>query len=79
MKAIEIISKTDINGHLKIDYPLNKSESAVRVIILLDDKNIEASDEKLWAKAISQNPAFEYLKDKEEDVYTVNDGESFYG
>jgi hypothetical protein len=39
MKAVEISSKTDKKGYLKIDYKLNKSERNVRVLILLDDDN----------------------------------------
>ena len=37
MKAIEINSKTDQTGHLKIDYNLDKSERKVRILILVDD------------------------------------------
>lgn len=78
MKAIEINSKTDRKGHLKIDYQLDKSNSDVRVLILLedDDKN-ELDEEKLWMKSISKNPAFEFLHDESEDIYSLNDGEPF--
>ncbi|HEY5589777.1 MAG TPA: hypothetical protein VIK55_02055 [Paludibacter sp.] len=41
MRAIEINTMTDKNGHLKINYPINKKESNVRVIILVDDSNDE--------------------------------------
>jgi len=37
MKAIEINSKTDQTGYLKIDYNLDKSERKVRILILVDD------------------------------------------
>jgi hypothetical protein len=77
MKAIEINSKTDKAGHLKIDYKLNKSESKVRVLILLDDDNFEQDEEYLWMKSISSNPAFNYLKDPSEDIYSLKDGEPF--
>lgn len=76
MKAIEINSKTDKKGHLKIDYQLNKSNSNVRVLILLDD-NSDNDDEKLWMDSITTNPAFDFLKDKSEDIYSINDGEPF--
>ncbi len=79
MKAIEISSKTDRNGHLKIDYPLELSESRVRVIILLEEKDRDFDDEKIWMKAVSNNPDFDFLKDKEEDIYSVEDGEPFNG
>lgn len=76
MRAIEINSKTDKEGHLKIDYKLNKSNSHVRILILLDDDN-EQEEEKLWLKSISNNPAFSYLDDPAEEVYSLNDGEPF--
>ncbi len=79
MKAIEISSKTDRNGHLKIDYPLELSESRVRVIILLEEKDRDFDDEKIWMKAVSNNPDFDFLKDKEEDIYSVEDGVPFNG
>ena len=75
MKAIEIRSKTDEHGNLKIDYPLNKKDSNVRVIILLDDDYINPDDEKLWLKSISKNPAFDFLNDPGEDIYTSKSGE----
>lgn len=78
MRAIEINSKTDKKGNLKIDYQLEKSEKKVRVIILLDDNDdSEKNDEKLWTDSISNNPAFEYLFNESEDVYSINDGEPF--
>jgi len=76
MRAIEINSKTDKRGHLKIDYPLDKSDSNVRVLILLDD-NIDDDEERLWLDSISKNPAFDFLKDKSENIYSLNDGEPF--
>ena len=75
MKAIEIRSKTDGHGNLRIDYPLNKKDSNVRVIILLDDDYINPHDEKFWLKSISKNPAFDFLNDPAEDIYSIKDGE----
>jgi hypothetical protein len=75
MKAIEISSKTDKSGRLKIDYKLDKAERKVRVIILFDDDNAEEDEERLWMYSVSNNPAFEFLQDPEEDVYSINDGE----
>ena len=45
MKAIEINSKTDKYGYLKIDYPLNKKDSNVRILILLDDDYVNQDDD----------------------------------
>ncbi|HNU77668.1 MAG: hypothetical protein WBK43_07885 [Prolixibacteraceae bacterium] len=76
MKAIEIFSETDQDGVLKICYKINKSNSKVRVLILYDDKN-ESDDEKLWLAAVSKNPAFDFLNDPAEDIYTLKNGEPF--
>ena len=77
MKAIEINSKTDKAGYLKINYKLNKSERNVRVLILLDDDYSENEDESVWMSSISNNPAFDFLKDSSEDIYSLKDGEPF--
>ena len=77
MKAIEINSKTDKTGHLKIDYKLDKSESNVRVLILVDDDTSEIEEEKLWVNSISKNPAFDFLSDSDEDIYSLKDGVPF--
>ncbi len=77
MKAIEINSKTDKTGRLKINYKLNKSHSKVRVLILLDDDYSEKDEETNWMRSISNNPAFDFLKDSVEDVYSLKDGEPF--
>ena len=78
MKAIEITSKTDQAGHLKIDYQLDKIERRVRVLILLDDDPAEQDEEKLWLNSISKNPAFDFLNDPAEDNYSLKDGEPFH-
>ncbi len=76
MRAIEINSKTDKKGHLKIDYHLDKSDSNVRVLILVDD-NSDQDEEAIWMDSISSNPAFDFLKENSEDLYSINDGEPF--
>jgi hypothetical protein len=75
MRAIEINSKTDKEGHLKIDYKLNKSNSHVRVLILLDEDITDLEEEKLWINSISKNPAFNFLMEPSEDIYSLEDGE----
>ena len=77
MRAIEIISKTDNKGLLSIDYQLNKSDRNVRILILMDDSS-DIDDEELWMNSISKNPAFDFLKDKSEDIYSIKDGEPFH-
>lgn len=77
MKAIEINSKTDKTGHLKINYKLDRPGRNVRILILLDDEINEEEDEILWMKSISENPAFTFLNDPAEDIYSLKDGEPF--
>ena len=77
MKAIEISTKTDKYGRLKINYPLNNRDSNVRIIILVDENNDDINDEELWMRAISTNPAFDFLKDTSENIYSLTDGEPF--
>jgi hypothetical protein len=77
MRAIEINSKTDKSGHLKIDYKLNKAERNVRVLILLEDDSYEQEEEKPWMNSISKNPSFDFLNEPAEDIYSLKDGEPF--
>lgn len=77
MKAIEINSKTDKRGHLKINYNLNKSDSKVRVLILIEEDSSEKDEEIVWMNYISNNPTFDFLNDAAEDIYSLNDGEPF--
>jgi len=76
MRAIEIKSKTDKNGHLRVDYQLDKSNSNVRILILVDD-SYDENEEKIWMDSISSNPAFNFLNDPEEDIYSIKDGDPF--
>ncbi|MDO8726521.1 MAG: hypothetical protein Q7J35_10680 [Candidatus Methanoperedens sp.] len=34
-------------------------------------------DEKEWLDAVTSNPAFDFLKEPEEDIYTSEDGRPF--
>ena len=77
MRAIEINAKTDNHGHLKLNYPLQKNDQKVRVIILIDDNADVDEDEKLWLNVASSSPAFDFLKDPEENIYSIKDGEPF--
>jgi hypothetical protein len=50
-------------------------ESRVRVIVLVPDA--EDISEAAWTKAASASPAFDFLKDAAEEVYTAADGKPF--
>lgn len=77
MKAIETTGIIDEQHRLVLDETLPIAEkSKVRVIILLP----EESDigEKEWLKTAASNPAFDFLKEPEEDIYTREDGKPFH-
>lgn len=75
MKAIEATGKIDKAGNLKLDVPLEAREERVKVIILFE--GIDDKEEDLWLKAVSNNPAFDFLKDSSEDIYTLESGKPF--
>ncbi len=76
LKAIEASGTLDQQNRITLDKPLGvKDQSRVKVIILfLEDKEI---DETHWLKAAAANPAFDFLKEPEEDIYTAKDGKPF--
>ena len=77
IKAIETTGTIDVRRRLLLDEPLPVvGPTRVRVIILLPE---EADiDEREWLRAAAANPAFEFLKEPEEDIYTLADGRPFY-
>jgi hypothetical protein len=74
MKAIEITGKIDNKGILTIDRPLKLHNKQVKIIILIPEEEDEM-DDALWLQAVSSNPAFDFLEEEEEDIYTIEDGE----
>jgi hypothetical protein len=77
MKAIEIDSKTDASGKLNIHYNLDIPNQKVRVLVLYDEFNNVQEEEKRWTEYVSKNPAFSFLREPEEDIYSLKDGEPF--
>lgn len=77
IKAIEVSGEIDEERQLHLDKPLPVSgPSRVRVIILMPDHG--EIDESEWLIAGATNPAFEFLADPEEDIYTAADGKAFH-
>jgi len=76
-KAIETTGTIDAQRRLVLDELLPVAgPTRVRVIILLPE---EADiDEMEWLRAAATNPAFDFLKEPEEDIYTLDDGRPFY-
>lgn len=76
IKAIEVMGQIDKNGELHLDEVLPvHGPSRVRVIVLIE--NSDAIDEGAWLRAATSSPAFEFLKDQEEDIYALSDGKPF--
>ncbi|MGH7458349.1 MAG: hypothetical protein ACREKN_04590 [Longimicrobiaceae bacterium] len=75
-RAIETTGTADEQGQLRLNEPLAVSEaSAVRVIVLLPSD--EDPDEGSWLRAASRNPAFAFLDDPQEEIYSTADGIPF--
>jgi hypothetical protein len=76
MTAIETTGTIDENRQLRIDEPMPVSgPMRVRVLVLYPLSDDLAEEE--WLQAATRNPAFAYLHDPAEDVYSLSDGEPF--
>jgi hypothetical protein len=76
VKAIETTGTIDVQHRLLLEPLSIPGPTRVRVIILLpEDADI---DEKEWLYAAASNPAFDFLKEPEEDIYTSEDGRPFH-
>lgn len=76
MTAIEMTGTVDKNHRLQLDGELPITGPArVRVIVL---HPVEGEwDEEEWLAAAARNPAFAYLRDPADDIYSLDDGEPF--
>jgi len=76
VKAIETTGTIDDQHQLVLDEPLPVAgPTRVRIIILLPEKT--EIEEMEWLKAAATNPAFDFLKEPEENIYTIADGRPF--
>ena len=53
-------------------------EILAAVIKQYEEEHMPELNETEWLKASLSNPAFEYLRDPEEDIYSISDGKPFY-
>ncbi len=76
-QVIETTETIDAQHHLVPDETLPiTGPTRVRVSHLLpEDSDISETE---WLQAAAANPSLDFLKDPEEDVYTLSDGEPFY-
>lgn len=77
MQAAEALWHINSDGYLQINTPLPLKEGDVKVIIMYAEKE-EMTEEQLWIRSISNNPAFDFLKDMEEDIYYIDDGKPLH-
>lgn len=76
MSAIEMTGTVDEHHRLHLDGTLPVAgPQRVRVIVLYSSNS--EWDEQEWLRAAARNPAFAYLHDSGEDIYTVDDGKPF--
>lgn len=76
-KAIETTATINAQRELVLDEPLPVTGPArVRVIVLLPGE--AELDEREWLRAARANPAFDFLKTPEEDIYSLADGRPFH-
>ncbi len=77
MKAFDITGTIENAERLKLDKPIPiPLNEKVRLIVLVADNGDEISELE-WLKAASSNPAFEFLNNANEDIYSPNDGQPF--
>lgn len=75
-KAFEVMGTVDEQRQLHLDSPLPLSgPHRVRVIIVFPEETDLSEQE--WIQGAAHNPAFEFLKDPAEDIYTLSDGKPF--
>jgi hypothetical protein len=76
VKAIEITGTVNAERQLILDELLPiVGPAKVRVIILFPETT--EIDEKEWYRAAASNPAFDFLKETEKDIYLPIDGRPF--
>ena len=75
MKAVETTGKIDKKGILHLSKPLKDKNR--KVIVLMPEEGDEMG--RLWVEAISSNPAFDFLNDPAEDIYSPKDDKRLNG
>jgi len=77
MHAVEVTGIITERNQLKLSEPLPISgPKEVRVIVIYPPD--DTWNETTWLQAAARNPAFDFLKDPAEDIYTLNDGQPFH-
>lgn len=77
MTAIEATGTVDEHHQLQLDGLLPIS-GPMRVRVLVLYPLTDEWDEAEWLRAAARNPAFDFLNDPEEDIYSLADGKPFH-
>lgn len=77
MTAIELTGTVDEDRRLRLDEALPVSgPMRVRVIVLYPRS--DGLTEEEWLRAAASNPVFQELAGREEDIYSLEDGDPFH-
>lgn len=75
LRAIETAGRVVDARHIETDTQLPVG-ARVRVLVLLPNDSDDLAEHD-WLAAAARNPAFAFLADPVEDIYTLEDGEPF--
>jgi hypothetical protein len=80
LTAIEVTGSVDENHQLRLDQRLPiAGPKRVRVIVLYPlDEEPDELDETEWLRAAANNPAFQFLHEASEDIYSLADGKPLH-
>lgn len=71
MYSVETLAQIDHNGQIHLESPLHIRDKRVKIVLyFLEDDDI---GEEEWLHT-SRSPAFDYLYDPADDIYTLEDG-----
>jgi len=77
LTAIELTGTVNERHELQLDDVLPiLGPKRVRVIVLYSPA--DEWDEREWLQAATLSPAFDFLRDPEEDIYTLIDGKPYH-
>ena len=77
LTAIEATGTVDEHRQLQLD-SLLPIPGPMRVRVLVLYPLTDEWDEMEWLRAAARNPAFDFLNDPEEDIYSLTDGMPFH-
>jgi len=76
-RAFETTGVVDAHCQIILDEPVPVwAPTRVRVIVLLPEEADIQEEE--WLRAAAANPAFDFLREPQEDIYTMADGRPFH-